>query len=140
MEAEEAIIAEFVEPGVARLVYRQFPVVGPFSLYMAEVSECAADQNKFWAFHDAAFQRVRGRALRRPEDAEAAAREIGLDVDALRACQQSVRARPRIEADAAEGQRRGVEATPTIFVGDRKIVGNQPIDVFRDAINAVKPR
>lgn len=140
MEAGQAIIAEFVEPGVARLVFRQFPVVGPFSLYMAEVSECAADQGKFWVFHDAAFQRARARALRRSEDAEAAAREVGLDVDALKACQRSGRVRPRIEADAAEGQRRGVEGTPTIFVGDRKIVGNQPLDVFRDAINAVRPR
>jgi protein-disulfide isomerase len=140
MEAGQAIIAEFVEPGVARLVYRQFPVVGPFSLYRAEVSECAADQNRFWAFHDAAFQRARARALRRSEDAEAVAREVGLDVEALKACQRDGRVRGRIEADAAEGQRRGVEATPTLFVGDRKIVGNQPIDVFRDAVNAVKPR
>lgn len=140
METGQAIIAEFVEPGVARLVYRQFPVIGPFSLFMAEVSECAADQNKFWAFHDAAYQRARNRLLRNPEDAAAAAREVGLDVETLKACQQSGRMRPRIEADATEGQRRGVEATPTIFVGDRKIVGNQPLEVFRDAINAIKPR
>jgi protein-disulfide isomerase len=140
MEAGGTLIAEFVKPGVARLVFRQFPVVGPFSLYMAEMSECAADQNKFWAFHDAAFQRARGRALRRPEDAMAAAREVGLDVGALQACQQSGRVRARIEADVAAGQRRGVEATPTIFVGDRKIVGNQPTDVFRDAVRSVAPR
>ena len=48
--------------------------------------------------------------------------------------------RARVETDRADGQRRGVEGTPTIFVGGRKVVGAQPIEVFRDAINAARPR
>ncbi len=139
-ETEPAIISEFVEPGIVRLVYRQFPIIGPFSAVAAEASECAADQQRFWAYHDALFARAARRALREPEDLLAAAKDVGLDEQAFRGCMRSGATRSRVETDRADGQRRGVEGTPTMFVGDRKVVGAQPIEVFRDAINAARPR
>jgi protein-disulfide isomerase len=140
VEAERAIIAEFVEPGVARLVYKQFPVISELSALIAEASECAADQRRFWAFHDAAFARLANHAMRTPADIDAAARAARLDVAALNACRQKGETRPRVIADYNDGVRRGVEGTPTIFVNNRKIVGNQPADVFRAAINAARAR
>jgi protein-disulfide isomerase len=140
VQAERAIIAEFVEPGVARLVYKQFPVISEFSALIAEASECAADQQRFWAFHDAAFARLSNRAMRAPADIDAAARDAGLDLGALTSCRQSGQTRPRVVADYNDGVRRGVEGTPTVFVNDRKVVGNQPIDVFRAEIDAARRR
>jgi protein-disulfide isomerase len=140
MEGGRAIIAEFVEPGVARLVYKQFPVISELSAQIAEASECAADQQRFWAFHDAAFARLAGRAMQTPADIDAAARDAGLDLAALNTCRQKGETRPRVIADYNEGVRRGVEGTPTIFINDRKIVGNQPVDAFRAEIDAARKR
>lgn len=139
-QAEPAIISEFVEPGIVRYVYRHFPIVSPFSTVAAEASECAADQQRFWAYHDALYARAARGALRGQEDLLAAARDVTLDEQAFRACMRSGTARTRVETDRADGQRRGVEGTPTIFVGTRKVVGAQPIEVFRDAINGARPR
>lgn len=138
-ETEPAIISEFVEPGIARLVYRHFPL-RPLSAVIAEASECAADQKRFWAYHDALFARAVRNELRGAEDLRSAAQEVGLDGKAFAECIRSDTARARVEADRADGDRRGVDGTPTIFVGNQKIVGAQPIGVFRDAINAARPR
>lgn len=140
LDTSRVLIAEFVEPGIARLVYRQFPVIAQLSVQIAEASECAADQRRFWAFHDAVYARLQRRAMRGGPDIDAAAREARLDLAALAACQRGGAMRARVEADYTEGARRGVEATPTIFVNDRMIRGNQPVDVFRSAINAARPR
>jgi protein-disulfide isomerase len=138
MDAGRAIIAEFVEPGVARMIYRQFPVVGRLSAAIAEASECAVDQRRFWAFHDAVFARLQRRAMRGEDDITAAAREARLDLGALAACRREGQVRARVEADFNAGTRLGVEATPTIVINGQKIVGNQPLEVFRAQINAAR--
>ncbi|MDR7418624.1 MAG: thioredoxin domain-containing protein [Armatimonadota bacterium] len=140
MDTGRVLIAEFVEPGVARLVYRHFPVVAPLSALIAEASECAVDQKRFWAFHDAAFARVARRAMTGPGDIVAAARDARLDPAALETCRNAGATRSRIEAEFREGVRRGVEGTPTLFINNKMIVGNQPADVFRSEINAARRR
>lgn len=137
---ERALVAEFVEPGVVRLIYRQFPVISQLSVSIAEASECAADQKRFWAFHDAVYARVQRGAMRRAADIDSAAREARLDLAALTACRQGGRMRSRVEADFNDGASRGVQATPTFFINGRQVVGNQPLDVFRAEINAARKR
>jgi protein-disulfide isomerase len=138
-DAEPAIISEFVEPGIVRLVYRHFPLQ-PFSAVIAEASECAAEQQHFWAYHDVLFDRAVHSKLSGAGDLRSAAQEIGLDGPKFVECIKSGKARARVEADRADGERRGVDGTPTIFIGNQKIVGAQPIAVFREAINAARPR
>lgn len=139
-QIEPAINAEFIKPGIARLTFRHFPVLGPLSEQAAEASECASAQGRFWPYHDALFARTLRRELRSRGDLDAAAREVGLDLSAFSRCLDDGRSRARVASDRAEGTRRGVTGTPTIFVGDQKIVGAQPIEVFRAAINAARPR
>ncbi len=137
---EPLIVSEYVNTGIVRIVYRQFPVGGPLSEQAAEASLCAADQGKFWAYHGALFARLPRGELRGAGDLDAAAREIGLDQAAFTRCLRSGQMRARVDADRNEGLRRGVQGTPTSFVGGRAIVGAQPIEVFRAAIEAARPR
>ncbi len=139
-QVEPAVISEFVKPGIARLVYRHFPIVAPLSQDAAAASECAADQKQFWAYHDALFARAARGALRSTGDLEAAAQEIGLDQAVFTQCRRNGAGRGRVDVDRAEGERRGVSGTPTSFVNDRMIVGAQPIEVFRGAIEAAQKR
>jgi protein-disulfide isomerase len=140
LEVKPALVAEFVEPGVVRLIYRHFPVLGPLSEAAALAGECAAAQQRFWAFHDAVFRRTARRTLRGPDDLTAAAREARLDTAALAACQRTPAARAGVDADRNEGLRRGVEGTPTLFVGNKKIVGAPPYEMLRGEIRAAQPR
>jgi protein-disulfide isomerase len=139
-ETEPALIAEFVEPGVVRLVYRQFAFLGPLSEAAAIASECAADQQRFWAYHDALFALTSRRALRESRDLEIVARELGLDMQQFGTCRTGSAARNRAAADKADGVGRGVEGTPTLFINKQVVVGAQPIDVLRPIINSKRPR
>ncbi len=113
------IIERLVTTGIARYEFRQFPVLGERSVYAALATECAADQNEFWPLHDRFMANDRTLytegGLRRQAIAE------GMDADALFECIRENAHLEAIQASRAEGQRRGVTATPTIFVNDVKV-------------------
>ena len=44
-----------METGKARFVYRHFIVISEESLIAAMATECAAEQDMFWEYHDAIF-------------------------------------------------------------------------------------
>ena len=63
------------------------------------------------------------------------AASVGADMEKWRSCTESRTHQSAIEADRALGIRMGVNATPTIFVGTRKLVGSVP---FRELAAAVR--
>lgn len=134
------IVSEFVDRGTVRIVYRNFPVLGPVSEQAAEASECAADQKRFWAYHDALFVRLGRGELRGSSDLDAAAREVGLEMTQFAQCLRSGQTRHRIQADLDLGTRLGVRGTPTSFVNGQYVVGAQPVEVFREAIESARRR
>jgi len=125
------ILSEF--PGKVRLVYKDFPLPShPGALPAAEAARCAGEQGRFWEYHDLLF--VAQPAFSRT-DLQTYAARLGLAADKFAACLDSGRHRAAAKADVAEGQAAGVRATPTFFVNGQRLVGAQPIEVFRDAVN-----
>jgi protein-disulfide isomerase len=45
-----------------------------------------------------------------------------------------------VEASFAEGRALGVSSTPTFFINGRPLVGAQPVEAFREAIDAALAR
>jgi rhodanese-related sulfurtransferase len=89
-----------------RFVFRQFPLIHthPFAQRMAEASECAADQGKFWEAVDSIYSHqddLTEAALNRD------AAEIGLDPARFKQCNR----------DRQDGLALGVVGTPTFFIG-----------------------
>ncbi len=60
----------------------------------------------------------------------------GTDLEKWRACMSARSHSAAIESDRRLGLRLGVDATPTVFVGGRKIVGAVPYDTFAGAVRA----
>ena len=46
---------DYVETGKVRFVYKHYAILGQVSTRAAEASECAAEQDQFWAYHDQIF-------------------------------------------------------------------------------------
>ena len=61
--------------------------------------------------------------------------ELGLSRDAFVACLDAHRFATAVEADYAQGRSLGVRATPSFLVNGRPVIGAQPIEVFRTAID-----
>ena len=128
-----------------RLVYRHFPL--PFHQNAhkeAEASECIASlggNDKFWNFVNAIFERTTsngtGFAL---DKLGPLSSEIGVDQTQFQDCLDSGKYAQLVKDQSAEGSSAGVNGTPTTFVVDSKgnvqsIVGAQPIDAFKTAID-----
>jgi protein-disulfide isomerase len=133
-DAGRQIVEQYAKAGKVRFEYKHFVFGGDEAWWAAEASECAAEQGKFWAYHDILFARQGGVGAFSKPALKRYASELNLDRAAFDACLDSDRTRGRVEADTQEAIRRGLQSTPTLFVNERKFVGAYPFSTLRDAI------
>ncbi len=112
-----------------RFEHRQFPLPShAYSLPLAEVSECAADQGKFWEFADMAYEKQLAMDQEEPPrqvnqaDIDAWSRELNVaDQDLFDRCVESHIKRKAIMAEFEEARAAGAPGTPTYFVNGEQI-------------------
>jgi protein-disulfide isomerase len=104
-----------------RIVYRHMAMLfHPSSAIAAEAGVAAAEQGKFWAFHDQVFDHF-GHLTR--ADLESYAKAAGLDLVAFRAALDSRRYHDAVVAETAAAEAFGVDGTPTLFINGQPIAG-----------------
>ena len=129
-------------PNQIQIVLKHFPLRGHrYAKAAAEASECAADQGKFWEYHDMLFARQREWSTIKPkipgrydETIDTFVRyadSLGLDKDAFKVCLDSGRNRAKVEANRSEGRRYLVDATPTCILNKTEIVTTLKEDELR---------
>lgn len=138
------IEAAYVHTGRVRYVFQDFPVdeLHPAAVRAHEAGRCAADQGRFWEMHAGLFSPAGSHT---PPLLEKRAAEVGLKLDEYRACVSSGRHTQAVRRSVSEGQRLGIQGTPSFLVGVRDpktdevrvlqaISGAQPFEVFARAI------
>ena len=119
--------------GKVRLVYRQFPLnFHPHAAKAAEASLCAADQGKFWEYHEVLFKNQKKLDL---PDLKAHAGEVGLDTQKFSQCLDSGDKMKAVDADQQAGLAVGVGGTPAFFINGIFLNGAQPFDEFKKVID-----
>jgi protein-disulfide isomerase len=114
-------------------VYRHYPLPNhPNAQPAAEASECAAEQGKFWAYHDKLFANPSRLSL---ADLKQHAADLGLDGPTFDACVDTRKYKAQVEADAKAGQEAGVNGTPAFFINGRILSGAQPFEAFKRIID-----
>jgi protein-disulfide isomerase len=99
-------------------------VLGQESVAAAEATECAADQQHFWAYHDQLFElQVSQHNVGNFSTArlETIATALGLDGGEFNRCLESNRYGSVVQQSSAQAQLRGVSRTPTLIVGGQPI-------------------
>jgi protein-disulfide isomerase len=131
-----ALLQQYVDTGEAQFVYKHSAFLGPESVWAAQAAECAADQGKFWEYHDLLFQRQKGenQGAFSKDNLIGFAKELGLDMTQFEPCLQDDKTLARVQADTEEGQQFGVRGTPTFFINGKPLVGAQPLEAFQNAI------
>ncbi|MBT5236970.1 thioredoxin domain-containing protein [Candidatus Peregrinibacteria bacterium] len=116
-----------------RFEFNHFPLrsIHRFALDAAEMSECAADQGKFWEFVDIAYEKQKDLGLETLMDW---AEVIGLDTDIAERCWKSHSKRDIVLNDYKEGRDRDVAGTPTFFVNGKRV--KTGVDTLGAAIEA----
>jgi protein-disulfide isomerase len=109
-------------PGKIKLIFKQFPLDMHSQAGIAAAAAIAAHrQGKFWPMHDALFAR-RGELSR--SVILAVARAVGLDMQRFAADLDSAETKAAVTRDMEDGDRAGVEGTPSIFIDGRKYNGS----------------
>jgi protein-disulfide isomerase len=110
-----------------RYVYRDMAILSENSVLAAQAGECAAQQDKFWEFHNTFFT---NQELLTPDYFRQVAQENGLDMTAFEACLATEATIKEVEADRIDGYINGVEGTPGFFINGNFVRGAQPYEVF----------
>lgn len=123
----EPILVEFKND--IRFEYKHYPLnpscnsgvgqaVHPRACEAAYAAECANDQNQFWEMGDWMFD---NQLSLTNSSLKSGARSIGLNGDSFDACLDSAAKRKIVTTDADEGNRRGVNSTPTFYVNGERV-------------------
>lgn len=132
---------EFVRTGKVRLAYVNFPLAQhQYAWPAAEAAMCSGAQGKFWGMHDALFN-TQGKWEALPAPAsffDSLARAQGVDIARWRQCVQSGKMKTWIQADHDRAQTAGAGSTPSFMIGEKLLVGAQPIEELRRAIDSAQ--
>ena len=129
--------AEYEASGKVRFEFKHMNIGGPVTREAAMASECAADQGRFWDYHDALFSRQASSAnpFTKPLLKRYAA-ELGLDAALFDPCVDNNVHSATVAADESEARGLGITGTPTFFINGKKIQGAYPYEQFKAEVEA----
>jgi protein-disulfide isomerase len=130
----QQLLADY--PRDLRMVWFNQPLPFHRAARPAALAALAAHrQGKFWQMHDLLFARQR-QLEGAPFDAWA--KELGLDIARFRSDRQDAALAEQLDRERAAAQATRANGTPTFFINGKKLQGAQPIEVFREAIDAAR--
>ena len=104
-------------PGSVKVVFKHYPLAfHKQALPAAQASMAAAEQGKFWEYHDELF--INQNSLGSEKYLEIA-ENLGLNIKKFSLDMMRPSLRQKIEQDVADAKKAGVTGTPTIFVNGR---------------------
>ncbi len=138
VETAPQLEEEYIDKGLVRFGYRHAAYHEGEAYLAAEASECAADQDAFWDYHDLLIDQLanEGDHSFPAEVLKQYAADLDLDTDTFNACLDDVKYAELVRSETSEVQGWGVTGTPTFLVNDKGIVGAQPFSAFEEIIEA----
>jgi protein-disulfide isomerase len=128
-------------PTQVRFFFKDFPLesIHPWAKSAAIAGRCILQQSqdKFWQYHDWIYDKqseISGENLKN-QVLEFANNAKDLDVLQLGRCIDTKATEAEVDASIAEGKALKVDATPTIFLNGRRLVGNYPWPNIEQIVN-----
>lgn len=119
-----------------RIVYREFPILGPGSEIAARASLAARNQGKYQQFHEA-MMALNGQAIE--ASVMEVAGDVGLDLEVLKTDMQSDLVNDHIAASLRLAEALRITGTPTFVLGDEIIPGVIERGTLLEKIAALVP-
>jgi len=123
------LISDYVVPGVVRIETHDIDFLGTGardeSLQLAVGAACAAEQDRYWPFHDLVFwnQGRENRGDHSPAFIASVADRAGLDSGAWTACIARTDVAQGVKNETAAAHQAGLQYTPTLIVNGHMLVG-----------------
>ncbi|MBW7955289.1 thioredoxin domain-containing protein [Patescibacteria group bacterium] len=141
--AAQPLVKQILEkyPNDVRFVYRHFPLVTIHfnAQRAAEAAEAARSSEKFWEFHDLLF--AEQNTWSELNDAEFKAKldeyaeKLAIDKTEFQKKMESKEIKDVVAADVTDGNRAGVDGTPTFFVNGQLTSAPQLLSTVESALS-----
>ncbi len=120
------------DPGL-RVVYKEFPILGPDSVLAARAALAAHQQapEKYLKFHT---ELMSSRSRLNEKRILQIAREVGFDTERLKADMNSPGIEAIIERNLALARALGISGTPAFVIGEQIVPGALDVDTLRQLI------
>lgn len=142
-DTESKIYENYIKTGKAKMIFKDFTIIGSDSITAAHAAHCADEQGRFWDYHDMLYNNWNGEnnGWASLENQHKFAKQIGLDTTAFTECMKSGKYNEKIQASTSDAQTLGLSGTPGFFIigPNNKIVrvpGAQPYDVFVNVLES----
>jgi len=138
-DTEPQIDEAYIQSGKVRFGYFNFAFLGPESQWAAEAAECAADQNKYWEYHNMLYSSQSGenQGAFNKDNLKKFAEELALDTSAFNECLDAGKYAQLIQDESSTASSIGVRSTPTFFINGQAVVGAQPFEIFQQTIDSL---
>ena len=103
-----------------RLVYKEFPILGPGSQFAARAALASKKQGKYVPFHNALMQATEQVS---EDSVMEVARTVGLDTEQLTADMQDSAIQEAIARNLQLAEALGITGTPSFIIGDEVVPG-----------------
>jgi len=111
-----------------KIEFRHYPLERPhkWALMAASFAQCAAEQNKFWEFHDRLFKAQETWSTSPDPVAFFAeiVQDLGLNTQQFESCIQNPATLAQVRKEQSLGNKQGVQSTPTIFINGQMLLGS----------------
>jgi protein-disulfide isomerase len=122
------------DPGL-RLVYKEFPILGPGSHFAARAALASGRQGKYLAFHNALMQAT-GQVTE--ETVMEVASAVGLDLEQLRADMQDPAIQQAIARNLQLAEALGITGTPSFVIGQEVVPGAVDLRTLQSLITRTR--
>lgn len=136
-QVEPQLKKDYIDTGKIAFYWRDYPFLGQESDDAAGAARCANEQGKFWDFHDYLYthQGQENSGAFSKDNLKQFAATMGLNADQFNSCLDAGKYSKDYQQDLSDGQKAGVNGTPTVYVNGIAIVGAQPYAAFKTAID-----
>ncbi len=144
-QTQSQIVADYVNTGKVKMVFRNFAFLGAESTAAAQAAECSEEQNKLWAYHDALYAGKVADDQRGGSEDDGffnralflkLASQVGLNVPQFTSCLDSNKYASQVAQEKSDASAAGVNSTPTVFINGQQVLGAQPYSAFKSVIDA----
>jgi len=142
---EHKILKEYVSTGKINIIFKDYTIIGADSTVAALGAHCAAEQGKFWEYHNTLFENYGGEnnGWAGQEKIFTFAKKIGLDMEKFIECNVNEYHIEKIAKSNNDARLLGLTGTPAFYVISTNsqqieyISGAQPYETFERIINTM---
>jgi protein-disulfide isomerase len=142
-DTEDLIYENYIKTGKAKMIFKDFTIIGQDSITAAHAAHCANEQEMFWEYHDMLYNKWDGEnnGWASEDNQYKFAQEVGLDESNFKECMSSGKYYSLIGASSEDARKLGLTGTPGFFiVGENgrivRVPGAQPYEVFVNVLES----